>query len=210
MGDSYASLDTFRAEYDIERTDHDGLITGMITSASRLVDSICRRRFYVPDDDEAIRFDFVFPRYLDFHEDLFSLTSILNGDGQLIDADSIVLYPAHGPPYLWVELKRSGNYFVGDGEGNRQCIHITGKWGYCDDDARPEQVIRATLMLTHWLYKNPETIAKSVGPSRIGKDDIMDMIPVAVLIILDPYIREWFGSHDVWASQERSISGWPT
>ena len=208
MGNDYVALDDYKAEYEIDREDHDQLITGMIGSASRLVDSICRRRFYVAAADETIKFDYIFPRYLDFREDLFSLTSIVNGDGRTMDLGHVVLYPGHGPPYLWTELTFQKDPFVGDGFGNRQVIQIIGQWGYSDDETRPDAVRRAALMLTNWMYRNPEGISKGVGPARIGADDILDMVPAPVLIILDPYVREWFGSHDMWTSQQRSFTWW--
>lgn len=134
------------------------------------------------------------------------MTSITNGDDTELNTDYVVLYPATGPPYLWCELSWQGNPFVGDGFGNRQCLEVVGKWGYCNAATLPDAIKRATLMLTNWLYKNPEAAAKSVGPARVGQDDIMDMIPAAVLIILDSYIREWFGSHDMWISQTKSFA----
>lgn len=208
MANEYISLAEFKAEYDLVNTSDDTELAGILTSGSRLVDSICLRYFYVTQEVRKFDQDPFTPFYLNIIDDLFSLTSVVNGDGSTIPLAKIIVYPLRRTPSIpigWLELA-AGERFVSDGLGGRQCLLVDGKWGYCDGEARPEAIKRATLQLSHWLYKHPDAIAKVAGPTKVGAEEIVTMIPSAVLVILDPYIREWHGAHDRWRQSQQL---WP-
>lgn len=125
---------------------YDADLSRMITQASRAVDAFTGRRFYTPTLDETRLFDV--PRewtddlLLDF--DLYSLTSITNGNGTVIASTDFVLLPANSTPKWGVRLKWRSRSTVWEPSADgdyEQVVQVTGKWGF--SSSAPGPIARA-------------------------------------------------------------------
>lgn len=119
--------------------------------------------------------------YLD--QELFSLSGVINGDGQTIPVGSVWLEPRNeGPPYRIVRLK-SSYVWVWNTDSD---LIISGTWGF--GTVPPADIVSATKMYAAYLYR-----LKDVGPTDVsgfqegGQVTYPKGIPDTVKIILEKY-----------------------
>lgn len=187
----YTNLAAVKTYLHITGAAHDTLLTELITRASRLVDDHCGRWFGTQTQTryyDAIG-SHISGRLLLFDADLYSLTSILNGDGATILPESVILRPINSPPYFGLSLKQGSGVrwgYMGDPEA---AIAVTGAWGY--SPTIPEPIAHAAIRLTSWLYRQRDTGGEgaqiemtgggvAVAPARLPRD---------VLDLIGPYVR---------------------
>lgn len=144
----YCTVAQVKSELGITSSSFDTTLDTMVTQASRAIDAFAGRRFYTPTADETRVFD-VPTRWtddilLDF--DLFSLTSLTNGEGTAIAATQYQLLPNNSVPKWGVRLRWQsrdttwGTNSSGDYGG---VIQIVGKWGY--SNSAPAPIARACV-----------------------------------------------------------------
>ena len=142
----------------------------MVTQASRAIDAFAGRRFYTPTADETRVFD-VPTRWTDdilLDLNLFSLTSLTNGEGTAIAATQYVLLPANKTPKWGIRLKWRSRDTVwepsADGDYD-QVIQVAGKWGF--SSSAPAPIARAaTDTVKAWHVARQNT-----GISRVSIDN---------------------------------------
>jgi len=128
----YVTCDDLKIYLGLTGTGEDALLKRICTRASRIWDTVTQRRFY---EEEATKyFDFQTPYELFVApDDLLSVTTLTNGDGNAISAGDFWLYPLNRYPKLWVEIDRSsGEYFTYSATRQR-AISVAGLWGWHDD-----------------------------------------------------------------------------
>lgn len=96
-----------------------------------------------------------------FHLDLYSLSSVVNGDGTPIALSQVILQPQSGPPYAWLKLKNGGSTFTYIDDPS-QAIQITGQWGY--SASVPHDITRAATLLAVWMYRSRSSRADMAQP----------------------------------------------
>ena len=165
----------------------DDLLEDIIAAAVDYIETETGRSFVATSDtryygDEALDGLFV---WLD--EDLYSLTSVANGDssGTAIDTDDITLWPRNlGPPYYRLRLDaNSSSTWELDTD---YWIAITATWGF--SSTPPDQIKLATRILAKFLYDQRrtdrwETIVTPGG----GTISIPQGIPRTAQLIIDRY-----------------------
>lgn len=186
----YVELDTLRDYVDITETGDDAILEGCIQRAQTAIETFTRRVFETGDD--ATRYygrEAVDGQYLWLDADLYSLTSIANGDSDAtaISTDDITLFPMNeGPPYNCLRLDESSasvweqqtDYWIG----------VTGAWAF--SDTPPADIVLATLEWAKYLYR-----AKDTGQFEIvavpggGVISVPKGLPQLVLDIIHPYLR---------------------
>lgn len=187
----YATVEDLKTYLHITGTAHDALLADLITRASRLIDDHCGRWFGTVSQTRT--YDAVglhlSGRLLLLDADLYSLTSIQNGDGATITPADVILRPLNWPPYFGVSLKQGSGFrwgYTGDPEG---AITVTGQWGF--NPAVPDAVEHSALRLAAWLYRQRDTGGEgaqiemtdhgvAVAPPRLPRD-VVDM--------LSPYVK---------------------
>jgi len=103
-------------------------IAMLIDPVSRRIDLYCRQKFYA--STETHQYDWQDRRRLWLHQPILSVTTLTNGDGQVIPSDGYYLYPAHGSRYMWIDIRKDkGLYFQWSATPQR-AITIAGSWGY--------------------------------------------------------------------------------
>lgn len=162
------------------------LMGSAINEAESAIDSHCRRSFLGTAGTQYYsRYSggqVVGPAlYLD--NDLFSLTSVTNGDGQTIPVGSVWLEPRNeGPPYRIVRLKSS---YVWTWNTDSD-LAIAGIWGY--GTVPPADIVGATKELAAYLYR-----LRDIGPGGVtgfqegGQVTYPPGMPDTVKIILEKY-----------------------
>jgi len=169
MADSdaaYTTVSAVKAELGVTSTSDDGLLSALITQASRRIDALCARRFYTPTADETRVFDLPADVRGDLwlDEDLYSLTSVVNGDGTTIAADTYVLLPANKTPKYALRLRAARGVVwrynaTGDSE---QVIQVVGKWGY--SASAPDAVQRVCrAIVKHWYTRRADSAIQSTS-----------------------------------------------
>lgn len=199
----YITLGELKPFIGVELSDvtNDPLYSSLITAASRHVDNICNRRFYVPTTAETRNFDLPTSDTLWFDEDLLSVSSVTNGDGTSVAASAYVLLPANTTPKYALKLKSSGSVTwqqasAGDTE---QVIAVAGDWGY-SEEAPPEIKQAVKLMIALSLSpsagsaQNSNVIRQQIGEYEVEFRDFPteNELPNEVRTLLLPKKRTVF------------------
>jgi hypothetical protein len=191
MADSdsdYITLDELKEYLGVSVTDDtlDDTYSLLITSASRHIEGVCNRRFYTPTSDETRSFDIPSSNTLWFDEDLVSITSITNGDGNAIPATDYILLPANETPKYLLRLRANASttWQTGSNGHAEQVIDVAGKWGYSNEP--PANIQEATLlMISHSLNsaEDPNKIREEIGEYSIEYRDfaLEDDMPPEIL-----------------------------
>ncbi len=165
----------------------DGLIQDCINRAESAIDSYTRRNFagttgtayYSRYFQDRVR-DQAF--YLD--QDLISLTSLTNGDGQAIPVGSVWLEPRNvGPPYRMLRL-HSAYVYVWSTDAD---VIVSGTWGY--SATAPEDIQQAAVRYASWLYRQKDIggVPESSGFPEAGESQFPRGIPDDVRYLLAPF-----------------------
>jgi hypothetical protein len=192
----YVSEAMFRAAIGDTSSGQQAAIQAAIQTASRLVDSICGRRFY-KDTAATVRYYDTFSGADLNVDDFWTTTSLVvetdDGDDGTYDtawtiATDYEVRPTNGLnnalpwPYTSLRAVGSKNWPL---SGRRHAIKVTAKWGW---SAVPDAVMTATILLAKDHYKRPESLTGGYigidgwGPARIREDP-------AIVNLLRPYIH---------------------
>jgi len=194
----------------------DGVIDQIITSSSRLIDTICGRTFYARSEtryydipgaggeSEIEQYDNRKggggARTLYFDDDLLTITGASNGDGTAIASSSYNLHPANVSPKYALSLKRSSSvaWEVSSAGEWERVIAISGSWGYCDSGS-PTDVMayRATadiklacLIIAAAEYRR-RTGVETATATVTGAGVVLTPqgVPRSALDLIRPYVR---------------------
>lgn len=137
---TYATREDVKNALDVKQTARaDRQIDRALRTASRDVDSLCRRRFY-PElttkswDWPSAQRARPWRLWLDENE-LISVTEVTTG-GEAVPAEAVFLEPnAYGPPYNQIQLDMASATpgWIG-GDTHQRSISIVGLYGFRDDE----------------------------------------------------------------------------
>jgi len=188
----YISISVLKAYLGISATGDDTLLSTLAAAAQRIVEQHTRRVFEygtatakahdaVADTDSRRRTLFLC-------DDLCSITSVVNGDGETVTAAQYVTEPRHETPYYALTLLSSANVtwtYVTDPEG---AIVVTGKWAYAV--TVPADIVQATTRLAAYLYRQKDNAADLDRAIVAGNATILPAtLPADVVRLLEPYRR---------------------
>lgn len=186
---NYASLLDLRdylSSTDLLGTINDGLLQDSLDLAENEINDYTRRNFagtagtyYVNRYSQRSVRD----QALYLTQDLYSLSSVTNGDGNVIPVGSAWLEPRNsGPPYRMVRLK-SSNVWVWNTDSD---VIIAGTFGF--STVAPAAIVRATVRLAAWHYRAKDLgIGDSTGMNDAGEVQYPQGMPQDVKQILSPY-----------------------
>lgn len=135
----YATRESVKGALDVAETARNNLqIDRALGSASRVVDGLCKRKFYPwtgtryfdwPNSQRSVPWRL----WLDDNE-LVSVTTLTAG-GVLIAAADYFLEPANsGPPYTYLEIDLASTAAFTSSTTHQRAIAITGVFGYSADE----------------------------------------------------------------------------
>jgi hypothetical protein len=184
---SYATTTELKSYLDVAGSADDALLTRLLERASVAIDSYTHRSFAAALATSYYSSDRVDGDLLTLDGDLFSVTTLKNGEGNTIASTDYWLLPRNiGPPYQAIKLKAEADYswtFDTDGE-----IEVYGLWGYSSDP--PDDIVHACLRLAGYYYrqKDAQTFDVTALPDQ-GIITIPKGLPADVKQLLDPYKR---------------------
>ena len=157
----YVELEQAKATMDLSGYSHaDGDIIRALGAASRSIDDLCNRRFYLDTDATSVRYYTATSRDCLEIDDLVALTTLatdISGDGvyeTTWSASDYRLEPVNAPsddwPYDRIDRKPFGAYQFPTGIANG--VKVTGQFGW---EAIPAGVQTATLILAGRYIKRP-------------------------------------------------------
>lgn len=166
----YADLDRLKAELKIplDDTSEDDLLESRLREATTSIKLATRRKFAVTaETTKYINFtpDQVLGAFIFLPEDMYSITSIVNGDGRTVPLADIVTEPPDAEivssklvatgddpwPFYQIMLRPKSGIVWTYQDDVYKAIAITGRWGF--SAAPPEPIAAATAALAAHLYK---------------------------------------------------------
>lgn len=170
------------------------LIERLITAAKARIDRECGRTF---ESTPATRYyhaiQDVCGRELTLDADLLTITTLTNGDGQVIPPSAYVLWPANSPPYSRIILKSGQGYVWQYTQDPENAISVAGGWGFT---VEPEpDIVEACVRLSSFLYKRAINTGTDADRSTVSPDGQIMMptrLPSDVREFLAPYKRKSF------------------
>lgn len=160
---AYATVEELKAYTKIDSTDDDALLTALLDRATAIIESPlwCDRKFEARTDATRY-FDSVADvdgRTLYLDEDLCQITSITNGDGDVLTTAEYTTIPKNNTPYYAIKLLGSSSlaWEADSNDDSEDAIAIVGRWSY--SLTPPVAIKHATLRLAVWLYRQKDTSA---------------------------------------------------
>lgn len=176
---SYVELEDLKRELKINGTSDDLLLSDKLHAAQEAIEAYCQRRF---EAIEATRYYSAADLHggrLWLDDDLLTVTTLLNGDGNTLTSGYYRLHPRNSGPYHAIGLLNTAYWtFSTDGE-----IAVAGTWGY---SASPDYLIQqATLWLASYFYhlKDSQVFDVTATP-ELGQITIPKGMPQQLVVHL--------------------------
>lgn len=174
---------------------NDTLLQACLDRATLAIDRYTERYTFSATTDETRYYDYddVEARTVWLDEDLYSLTSITNGDSDssAIATTDVTLLPRNqGPPYHRVLLDESSTS-VWDVDTD-YWIQIEGKWGW--SATAPDDVVQACVRWAAYIYRQRDAgVFETTAIPEAGVIQIPEGMPRDVKVLLDSYrkLRPW-------------------
>lgn len=178
----YTSWSTVKTYLAISGVTDDTLGATLVTRASAIIDRFCRRQFAA--SAAARTFDAPNGDTLWLDEDLLSVTTITNGDGETMDSSQFVLLPPNSLPKYAIRLRKTAmaTWSASPTSGEEQAISVQGSWGY--SSTPPDDVVQAAIRLTAWLYKQRDAPFGTTARPDIGIVEVPAALPEDVKALL--------------------------
>ncbi len=166
INNGYATLAEFKNYKKVTSSDaiDDGVIEDLIEGASRYIDAQTGRIFYART--ETRKYDLPEGRELKLDEDLLTVTTLTNGDGDVIASSEYILLPPNTTAKRAIKLKQgSAEIWELDSDSNsEQVISVAGTWGLFA--SVPDDIKIACLEITRAAY-NRRSGQKAEGVARV-------------------------------------------
>lgn len=187
----YCTTAEVKAYIGTDKSTDDTLIATLIPRASKRIDTYTRRTF-IKRTAETRKFDAVQDvdgRTLYVDDDLLSVSSITNGDGDSISASDYVLLPTNTNPKYAIRLKASSSESWTYSTDPEEAITVVGTWGYYNGTVPPDDIKHAAIRLTAWYYAQRKAPFETQGLPELGVVTVPTDIPPDIEATLAPYAR---------------------
>lgn len=175
----YCIINDVKTRLDITSSEHDPLLSKIVTAVSRAIDHYCGRVFFSTSTTRY--FDGDGSNKLMLFDDLLEVTSITN-DSNALDEDDYILYPLNSTPTRWIILE--DDVWV---RGNKK-IAIEGSWGYCEVADIPLDLWNASVELACRVFKMKDSAyADASANIELGQLIYQKAIPANIVFALDNY-----------------------
>lgn len=194
----YTSVDeVLRYQQRTDASDeYKAAVAQLIDPVSRQIDTHCRQWFYARTQTRV--YDFQRRERLWLDAPLLTLTTLTNGDDDVLTASNYFLYPRVGPPYHWIDINRASGVYFQWSATPQQCISVTGTWG--NTTTAPTLVrLAACAWISHLLPAGQDVgvQSKSVGSFSVsyGAAQVeLKEVPGEVTMMLSGFIYRTYNS----------------
>jgi len=186
---AYVTVAEFKQYTGVSEAVDDALISGLIASAQAAIDNYCHRTFEA-DEDTTKYFDAVGPHIdgltLYFDDDLCAITTVTNGDDNVVSSSEYTTIPRNGTRFYAIRLlSQSGKTWTFSGEW-MDAISITGRWAY--SVKAPDDIYQACLRLASFYYREKDSPLTDVTAIEAGTVIRTPPMPGSVKALLQPYV----------------------
>lgn len=188
MANEYISLEEIKGALDITSTKHDASLARAVEAASRTIDRLCDRAFYLTAG-ETRYFNSPDPAVL-YIDDLVALTSLSSdsdGDGVYettwLPADYSLDRENGALPYTQIMTTPLGAQRFSRVANS---VRIVGDWGW---EAPPPDIAMATLILATRLFKRKDAPFGIMGFGDLGQIRAITAVDPDVRSLIRPYKR---------------------
>lgn len=191
----YLTLAEFKEALNIQGDTQDARIERVIEAASRRVDTITGRSFYLTEE-ETRYYDVGDGMVVDV-DDLATITSIATDDGNLTypivwattDYDLLPYNAASlGRPYSAIQVASQGRYAFPRGA---RTLRIVGTFGWTEP---PSDVKEATFLIANRLLRRKDAPFGVLGSSEFGQVSAILKEDPDAMNMLAPYRRMTIGA----------------
>lgn len=195
---AYTTKDALKVYLGIAsaETSDDTLLTEMIARAQAAIDRECRQSFEALADSTRYYLTTsvdaggaVDGRDLILDAPLAALTSVTNGDGELVDSGDTTLLPLNGTPKYAIRLKQSsGLWWTYGDDVESDLVAVTGRFAY--SVSAPVDIVHATTRLAAWFYRQRENANDLDRTIIVGDTTLLPgRWPQDVRELIEPYVR---------------------
>jgi hypothetical protein len=189
--DDYTTWAAVKTYLDITGTGDDALGALLVNRVTDAIDRYCRRRFRAVTATRT--FDVPAGDTLFLDDDLLSVTTLTNGDGNVITSASYVLLPKNKSPKYAIRLKENtSTVWEGSTTTDYQAISVAGPWGYSTTPA--DDIVQAAVRWAAWLYRQRDGAFGQTARPDIGVIETPLALPVDIERLLKPYKRWRIGA----------------
>lgn len=184
---AYTTKALVKAYLGITVVTDDDLIDALIARAQSIIEEYTGRVFEAATLTKYFTVDDIDGQYLRLHhDDLLTVTTLTNGDGNAISSANFRLEPMNSNPKWSIRLDKDTDWEFTDSDSR---ITVIGTWGYSAE--APNNIVHACIRLAAFLYRQKDTAADVDRPMMTG-DGVTIMpsqLPKDVQMILDKYRR---------------------
>ena len=195
---AYITVAQFKTFLGITDSTDDGIIQICIDGAQTFINTHTGRTFEAAADTTRkftpLREDFGGSLWWDgmtlgLDTDLCQLTTITNGDGNLIPSTAVVLLPSNFTAKSAIKIKANTQYVWTYTGSPDESVSIVGRWAY--SITAPADIVSACYELTKYFYQNRESNPQSAQQiiSADGAVIAPDAILKTIISLINPYVR---------------------
>ena len=173
----------------ISGTNDDLLIEGIIDAAQAFINGYTNRVFDAVDGvGRTFGMQDVVDDMLILDRDLSAITSITNGDSDVLTTSEYVTVPANDTPYYAIKLRKFSNLYWTYTDDPEDEIVISGAWGY--SETPPDDITQACKDIVKTVYRSRDSNADA-GRTIISGGVIITPaeVPKMTLLTLNRYRR---------------------
>ena len=186
----YCSVTDPKTYLGISGTGDDSLLAALIASSQKAIDRHCHRKFEAPADttrtfdaDRDVQW-----RTLFLDHDLCQITSITNGDDDVLTTAEYTTEPRNETPYYAITLLWSSSVTWTYTNDTEDAITIVGRWAF--SLAAPDDVVQACRRLAAYLYRQKDNAQDLDRAVLVGNATILPTeLPRDIKTLLAPYVR---------------------
>lgn len=194
----YVTLAEAKARLEIEDNDNDLELINLVEHASRAVDRVARRKFWV-DSADVTRYYTATDPALVWIDDLVSITSLATDDtgarsyGNTWASTDYDLWPenasAKGEPYMVIQITPNGRYrFPNLTRG----VRVVGKFGVPSTSPWVDDAKGATLAACAYVWKMRHAPSGIAGSPALGTTNLQSTLTEYLRGILTPPLVRLF------------------
>lgn len=169
----------------------DAVIERLVEGASRYIDAQTGRtfyartetRYYSPPDDGG--------RTLWVDDDLLTITTLTNGDGNTVASSNYKLLPRNLSPYYGIRINQSSTVFwQGESDGDTEdVISIAGTWGYASTAPHDIRLACEAIAVTAYRSRFGENVQGAAQVTAAGVVITPSDVPQMARHIIERYRR---------------------
>lgn len=192
----YATLAEVKARLEITDNNDDLALIALVEQSSRVIDRVCRRRFWVDPSDTTRYYTATDPAMV-WIDDLVSITTLATDDtgsrsyGVTWASTDYDLWPENasgkGEPYMVIQITPNGRYRF---PSLTKSVKVVGKFGVPSTSPWMDDVKGACLSMCQYVWKMRHSPSGIAGSPALGTTNLQStLIEYARGILNPPLVR---------------------